>query len=374
MIHNHIRIWRGDYYDGYLWYPADEDGLLLKINVDTGEVDYALTMLMPEPGLKHTYHQIVATGDGILWAIPGWGNRILRIDLKSGEQELIDFPDSDRQVNYYSKFTGCIKKGDKIFCFPGNMNYILEIDAITEEIQSHKSVVKESDNRQGRRMQNYFSWGTFREGEMVYAIGLLCNSFLEMNLVTKEYQLTALKNEKDAYGFDGVAIHGNKIYAVNKNGHVMVYDLQSKEFQAQLSGEKQYRFLCGCKEGVMLIPRSAEAYAFYHGETKEIKEIEYPKGHRLAEGMGHPLVRDVVTTEEFYFVTSLYCNMTAKICRKTGDILFLPLQMRDRKRLIELFSKNNSGIHREDVELFGNSCMDLESFLGLLTENSTTVG
>lgn len=375
MIYNHIRVWRGDYYDGYLWYPADEDGLLLKINVETGEVDYALAMLMPEKGLKHAYHQIVSTGDGVLWAIPGIGNRILRIDLKSGEQELIDFPDSDRQINLASKFTGCIKHEDKIFCFPGNMNYIMEIDTTTREICGYKSVIEDSDNRLGRGMQNYFSWGTFGVGNVVYASGLFCNYFLEMNLDTKEYQLTELKNEIDVCGFQGIAIHENKLYTANKKGHVRVYDLESKAFLKQLDTEKKYRMLCGCEEGILLVPDGTDNYAFYHVGTGEIKEKVYPEAHKFANVSENAvLVKDVIEYGSNYYITCPYSNMTVVVNMESGEISFIPLYLKSGTELTKYLLEQNGAVVRENVQLFCTNCTNLKSFICSVTENGTTEG
>ena len=196
-----------------------------------------------------------------------------------------------------------------------------------------------------------------------------------MNLEKMEYQLTELRNEAGVCGFEGIAIHKNKLYAANKKGHVRVYDLESKAFLKQLDTEEKYRMLCGCEEGILLVPNGVGNYAFYHAGTGEIKEKVYPETHKFVNAPENGvLVRDVIECDSNYYITCQYSNMTVVVNKESGEISFIPLYLKSGVELTKYLLEQNGAVVRENVQLFCTNCTNLKSFICSVTENGTTEG
>lgn len=326
MNDNYIHVWRGDYCNGHLFYSTQEEQLLVKINIETGRVELVCALQTMNCDKKHNYHQIVSIKEDELLAIPSMGNRILSMNLSSGEQVLYDFRDSEMQLNQVGKFTSCIKYRDKVFCFPGSANFILEIDSKTMAFTYHEEVIRDIDRIQGRKVQAYFGWGTIKYDNIVYAVGLKHNLLLEMNLDTKEYKITELSNEEGVCGFRGIALYNNQLYISNRKFRIRIFDLQSKEFIKQVNTTNEYLMLRECKKGVLLIPAKSDKYAFYT-KNNQIEEVMYPTENCYIDiGNKNILVKDVVESERKYYIISAYDNMMVIVDKETGEARFLPLQ------------------------------------------------
>ena len=365
MQNNFVYVWRGDYSDGYLWYITHESGILIRIDVETGQVDYVQSLIKCGDAKGHIYHQLVCAEKNVFWAIPGMGDRLLQIDLLNNEQLAYDFPESEPQPNQVSKFTGCIKYGEKIFCFPGNAEYILSIDCRTGESECNRSVTNAIDDIQGEKLYSYFSWGTVREGNMVYAVGLKHNLLLELNLDTNEYRLTNLMNEEGVCGYRGVTVFNNLIFVTNRFFQVRIYNALTKQFIKRLETPNSYLMLRQYKDGVLLVPAKDAKYAFYDVKNDTINEVEYPlECQYIYKDEKKMLAKDIIETNDKYFIVSAFCNTLIIIDKNTKEVEFK--EMFYGKSLLDFLLGAGNGVLQEGKNIVDFMKMDLEDFVSLL--------
>ncbi len=368
MHKNHIFVWRGDYYDGHLWYVTQKDGLLVKINVGTGQIDYVLSLQLPVPEEEHTYHQVVSLGGGEFLVVPGVGNRILRVDTKDGSQVAYDFPNSDRQPNSRSKFTGHIKYNDSIYCFPGNMNYILGIDYKKMELSCQSDVIEELDRIHGKKLDIYFGWGTILKDNIVYAVGGEHNYLLEMNLDTRQYKLSRLENEAGVTGFAGIALSGKTILLTNSKRSVIQYDVQTKKKVKRIDTANKYIWLRECKEDVLLIPTYKDCYAFYNVVREDIREIPYQEcTHFIDEKSIELDPKDVIETEKNIYVLSRFGNALVAVDKESSQIDFVPLRF--GRSMFQYLHKTQKNVIEEKLTDFIS--MSLQDFIELSVLENT---
>ena len=120
------------------------------------------------------------------------------------------------------------------------------------------------------------------------------------------YEVFSVNNDASIRGFRGVEIIEGKMYLLDKESHLIVYEMDSMQYLKKIKLQEKYGGIRKHAMGLLLVPMHRDKFAFFDIDKEILKEIEYPRhvleGKFPLEHRAKYYVNTMQDREHYFFV------------------------------------------------------------------------
>ncbi len=364
MKQQYIYLCAKEYIDGAIWAITTFRKQLVRINVKTGEVNIELELM--EEGKQQNYAEIVGLGEDRFLLIPRNNKQLLYVDVRKNEQFFVDVECEEETDELCVQWIGKWQNDNFAYLFPGNSNYILKIDKKNIVCSCCKELIDEIKETTGIPAVNIGDAICEYRGSIYLAL-INENLVIKVDEKITGYEVFSVNNDASIKGFRSIEIIEGKMYLLDKESHLIVYEMDSKKYLKKIKLQENYGGIRKHAMGLLLVPMHRDKFAFFDIDKEILEKIEYSRG--VLEGK-FPVERRAkyyvnnMQDKEHYFFLLPYGNSIIIINK--NNILVEWVNVRLGNSVFELLEADKSILLVEDMVQMDMITIGLEDYINYI--------